>query len=215
MKSSRSNEFTNNIIVRENLIKALSILKDAIPKDIRETGIYHETEKIKNKDITYNEVINYIRHFKCQTEEEALEFINSYNIESSVDNYIKEIITNRRINKRDKAILILSHIERLVYETTNAEKEQGIKDNIKEDVEQNTKPSVKNYGKVIVLGITKIVFANTDSFKNPIDRRVPFRNDILHNGIVDYNDEEIEYLYELLLIFVSQLLFIKNRNHNE
>ena len=59
-----------------------------------------------------------------------------------------------------------------------------------------------------------IIFANTDAYTDEIDKRIPFRNNILHNGIVMYSDEDIDVAYELLLglieILITQTSHIKN-----
>ena len=36
-----------------------------------------------------------------------------------------------------------------------------------------------------------VVFANTDAYTKEIDKRIPFRNNILHNGIVEYGTDDI------------------------
>lgn len=54
-----------------------------------------------------------------------------------------------------------------------------------------------------------IVFANTDSYTEEIDRRIPFRNNILHNGIVQYSDEEVDIAYDLLVGLIEILMRTK------
>lgn len=50
-----------------------------------------------------------------------------------------------------------------------------------------------------------MVFANTDEFTK-IDKRLPFRNNILHRGIIDYSDEDVNIAYETLLIFIAHVI---------
>ena len=64
--------------------------------------------------------------------------------------------------------------------------------------------------KTVLLAITNVVFANTDDFTN-IDKRLPFRNNILHRGIVDYSDEEVHIAYETSLIFVAHIIEMSGR----
>lgn len=66
-----------------------------------------------------------------------------------------------------------------------------------------------------VMGITYVVFANTDAYTKEIDKRIPFRNNILHNGIVEYGTDDIHSAYELLVEFISMLVFIKKQLINE
>lgn len=65
------------------------------------------------------------------------------------------------------------------------------------------------------MGITYVVFANTDAYTKEIDKRIPFRNNILHNGIVEYGTDDIHSAYELLVEFISMLVFIKKQLINE
>ncbi len=46
-------------------------------------------------------------------------------------------------------------------------------------------------------------------------KEIPFRNNILHNGIVEYGTDDIHSAYELLVEFISMLVFIKKQLINE
>ena len=46
-------------------------------------------------------------------------------------------------------------------------------------------------------------------------KEFPFRNNILHNGIVEYGTDDIHSAYELLVEFISMLVFIKKQLINE
>ena len=63
-----------------------------------------------------------------------------------------------------------------------------------------------NIGRCYIWAITNIVFANTDAFSDEIDKRIPFRNHILHNGIYQYSDNEISQMYFVLLSFIKNIL---------
>ena len=116
------------------------------------------------------------------------------------------------MNIREKALVILIHFERLLYETSEVSK---TKDGIKEDMKKLTRGDLEvgsySFFAIIMFGIAKIVYANTRGFDEPIDKNIPFRHNILHNGIVNYSKDEIKNLYELLLIFVSELFLFKSR----
>lgn len=64
---------------------------------------------------------------------------------------------------------------------------------------------MESYKKVLITGIVFIVFSNTDSYTNPIDMRIPFRNNILHRGMIDYSDTDTKNVYELLVYFIAEL----------
>lgn len=103
---------------------------------------------------------------------------------------------------------IYGALESLIYDSLNISKLEN--STLKQDVrkvtiKENKGMSAEGLGKIYVLAVMYVVFANTDSFTEEIDRRIPFRNHILHNGIIMYSDEEIETVYELLLELILQI----------
>ena len=78
-------------------------------------------------------------------------------------------------------------------------------------IKENDGMSVESLGKIYILAVTYIVFANTDSYTEEIDRRMPFRNNILHNGILAYSDENINVAYELLIDLIGILIYLKEQ----
>ena len=52
---------------------------------------------------------------------------------------------------------------------------------------------------LLTFAIVQVVFADTSG--KIIDRRIPHRNDILHRGILEYSDEEIDMAYKNLLVY--------------
>jgi hypothetical protein len=109
-------------------------------------------------------------------------------------------------------------MEPLIYETLEVAK--GVQSKLKNDVEkvsvkENEGVSTESLGRIFVLAVTYIVFANTDSFSEEIDKRIPFRNNILHNGTIMYNDEDIDVAYKLLVDFIEMLICVKDRIHQE
>ena len=116
------------------------------------------------------------------------------------------------LSKREKIIIILAHIEPLIYDTLNYTKKSRtyIKKTVAElSLRQSSKLSTENLMKLFVLGITYIIFANTDAYTIEIDRRLPFRNHILHNGILSYANCEIEVVYDVLVDCLSMLVQAK------
>lgn len=132
--------------------------------------------------------------------------------------YIKSIISNPSISEREKLVILLSHIEPLIYNTLNYTKQpySKVKQIVKRmSIDENEGMSSESVGKLYVMGITYVVFANTDAYTKEIDKRIPFRNNILHNGIVEYGTDDIHSAYELLVEFISMLVFIKKQLINE
>lgn len=81
----------------------------------------------------------------------------------------------------------------------------------KVSVDDNGGMSAESLGKIYVLAVTYIIFANTDAYTDEIDKRIPFRNNILHNGIVMYSDEDIDVAYELLLGLIEILITVEEQ----
>ena len=118
------------------------------------------------------------------------------------------------MGKRGKLIILLAHIEPLIYKTLEISKTKNMKVKTavnKVSVDDNGGMSAESLGKIYVLAVTYIIFANTDSYTNEIDKRIPFRNNILHNGIVMYSDEDIDVAYELLLGFIEILITVEEQ----
>ena len=117
------------------------------------------------------------------------------------------------MERREKVTVLLAHMEPLIYETLEMSK--GSNGKLKQDVskvsiKENEGMSAESLGKIYVLAVMYIVFANTDSYTEEIDKRIPFRNNILHNGIVMYADEDIDVAYELLVDLIEILIRIKD-----
>ena len=129
--------------------------------------------------------------------------------------YIAKTILSTSMEKHEKLIILLAHIEPLIYETLEISKIKNmrLKPAVKKvSVEDNEGMSAESIGKIYVLAVTYIIFANTDAYTDEIDKRIPFRNNILHNGIVMYSDEDIDAAYDLLLGLIEILITeLKNR----
>lgn len=145
--------------------------------------------------------------------EEGIDVIPSNKLLSGMD---MSLFT---VEDREKVLVILlSHIEPLIYNTLNYTKQpySKVKQIVKRmSIDENEGMSSESVGKLYVMGITYVVFANTDAYTKEIDKRIPFRNNILHNGIVEYGTDDIHSAYELLVEFISMLVFIKKQLINE
>ena len=204
-------------VLKSEYANAIASMTDAvleflqsIPDDVKDTELFERIQKIPEINIRYEDVKWLLDEYWLDGDETS--------IVSSVDTtndelilYLKEIVYNKFIRKREKVVILLAHMETLIYRALKAVKDPkvSIKTKAKEiTIEENSIFSAENVGKVFVLGITKIVYANTNNFTVEIDKRIPFRNHILHNGIVTYSDEDIEQVYEMLIAFISVLIQI-------
>lgn len=198
----------NNFAKSEEFQRLVEIFSN-IPDDVQKTVLFQKCQSLKKKDLLYEEIEWLFDELEISTLEEArsdiLKYIDSGNI---LHNYIKNVMENSCYGNREKLIIILSHFERLTYSTLRREKKrnEGAKDMLKSELVKNNHGMDKeSFYKTVLLAITNVVFANTDSFTS-VDKRLPFRNNILHRGIVDYSDEEVDIAYKTLLIFVAHII---------
>jgi hypothetical protein len=86
------------------------------------------------------------------------------------------------MGKREKLIILLAHIEPLIYKTLEISKTKNMKLKPvvkKVSVEDNGSMSAESLGKIYVLAVMCIIYTNTDAYTNEIDKRIPFT--VKHN----------------------------------
>lgn len=141
----------------------------------------------------------------------SVETLKEKKDKSELDQYILKIIEVEGMSEREKIVILLAHFESLVYQTITYERKSW--DSVKNIISTNAKDSHEmeweSYVKVLLAGIVYIVFSNIDNYQNEIDRRIPFRNNILHRGAMSYSDSEIKEAYELLVYFISELALME------
>lgn len=185
-------------------------LLSGLPSDVKETKFYGMAEELySKKDIRYED-ITWVVDFYSADGLVLDDF--SWDDETSEDGkllkYIREIIDSKEIGNREKLVLLMAHFEPLVYNTLSMKKktEGPLKSKIHDGLVKNMDFGMKTPGFAIVFiaAIVYIVFARTERFSF-IDTRIPFRNNILHNGVVGYSDEDIEAAYDLLVKYICIL----------
>ena len=196
----------------EKTLVLFSELVRDIPDDVKETKLYVKIEQLKNNKITYDDVVWIVKQFDCCFfEMNVVEWLDKQYFDDECLYYINNVINSDLMSNREKLVIVLAHVETIIYDVLNIEKQKKyrIKNELQKDFDnRKTGMNFVDLGWVFVLAITYIVFANTDDY-DVIDKNVPFRNNILHNGVVGYTDEEIQMAYELLVIFVCMLVRIK------
>lgn len=202
-----------DVNLMDNILQKLWEFVENIPDDIKNTQFCHDIQELANINMRYENVKWLIDEFGIENYKDALNgFLASIDESNKLHVYLKEIILNTTLSKREKIIIILAHIEPLIYDTLNYTKKSRtyIKKTVAElSLRQSSKLSTENLMKLFVLGITYIIFANTDAYTIEIDRRLPFRNHILHNGILSYANREIEVVYDVLVDCLSMLVQAK------
>lgn len=193
--------------VQSDTFKQLVEFFSNIPDDIQETELYQYIITLEKAEITYNE-INWLQEtLGYQSFDASVNELRSKKEQSELDKYVLSVIESQVISPREKIIVLLAHFEALVYQVITYERKSW--DKVKRIVSQSAKEShemeMESYTKILLAGIVFVVFSDTDNYKNGIDKRIPFRNNILHRGVMIYSDEEIKQAYELLVYFIAEL----------
>lgn len=206
--TSRVTNALDNFARSEEFQRLVELFSN-IPDDVQKTVLFQECQSLAKKDLTYEEVERVFAELGFFSVEEARADIQKYiDKDNAIHNYIKNVMENDCLGDREKLVIILCHFERLIYTTLRLEKKrkEGAKDIFRRElIKNNHGMDNVNLYKTVLLAITNIVFANTDNFSY-VDKRLPFRNNILHKGLVDYTDEEVNIAYKTLLIFVAQII---------
>lgn len=195
-------------------LKTFAEFLQNIPDDIKDTIFFGKVQDLKNINLRYEDVVWIVEDFGLiYTEEKWQGMLKSEHNKSDLHQYIAKTILSTSMEKREKLTILLAHIEPLIYETLEiSKKNMRLKPAVKKvSVEDNEGMSAESLGKIYVLAVTYIIFANTDAYTDEIDKRIPFRNNILHNGIVMYSDEDIDIAYELLLGFIEILITVEEQ----
>ena len=179
----------------------------SIPDDIQDTELFQHISTLEKKEIIYEDVVWIQDISGYKTYDMSVEALKKKKDKSELDQYILRTIETEGIAEREKIVILLAHFESLVYQTITYERKSW--DRVKNIISINAKDSHEmeweSYVKILLAGIVYIVFSNTDNYQDEIDRRIPFRNNILHRGTMSYSDEEIKIAYEVLVYFVAEL----------
>lgn len=205
---SRVTDALNSFAKTEEFQRLVELF-NSIPDDVQKTAFFQKCQRLSKNDLMYEEVEWLFDDFDIANMEEANTVIQKHADRGNViHSYIIDIMENSYVKNREKLVIVLSHFERLIYAALGRQKErsEGAKKMFKRElIKNNHGMDSENLYRTILLAITNVVFADTDKFNN-IDKRLPFRNNILHRGIVDYSDTEVNTAYETLLIFVAHIM---------
>lgn len=206
-----------NVMASSEALLAFVEFLQNVPDDIKDTQFFGKVQALQKINLHYEDVVWLIEDFGLNYTEETWQKLSGCeNDKSDLHRYIAQIITSISMKNREKLVVLLAHMELLIYETLQLSKEENSKlkqDVRKVSVKENKGMSAESLGKIYVLAVMYIVFANTDSYTDEIDRKIPFRNNILHNGTVMYKDEDIDIAYELLVDLIEILIRVKEQMH--
>lgn len=210
-------QYIKNVIITEKVVKHPDRAEADRFFNFPYTQFFGKVQEIKNINLHYEDIVWLIEDFGLNYTEETWQgLLKGEQNKSDLHQYIAKTILSASMGKREKLIILLAHMESLIYETLDISKipNVSLKPAVKKvSVKDNEGMSVESLGKIYVLAVTYIVFANTDSYTDEIDKRIPFRNNILHNGIVMYSDEDIDVAYELLVDLIEILICVKEQLH--
>ena len=197
--------------VQSDVFKQLVDFFSNIPDDIQETELFQYIITLEKAEITYNEIEWLQETLGYQSYDASVNDLRSKKEKSELDKYVLSIIESEMISPREKIIVLLAHFEALVYQVMTYERKSW--DKVKRIASQNANDShemeMESYTKILLAGIVFMVFSDTDNYKIEIDKGIPFRNNILHRGVMVYSDEEIKEAYELLVYFIAELSLIE------
>ena len=197
--------------MESDAIKSIVNFFNSIPKDIQETELSHHVQQLKKPKITYAEIEWLQETIGYKSLKMSIKTLQEKENKSELDKYVLSIIEADNMSPREKTVVLLAHFEALVYQTIDFERKN--KEKVKNVISDRAKcvheMESGNYRKILLAGIVFIVFSNTDSYKNQIDKRIPFRNNILHRGTMAYSDDDINEAYEILVYFIAALTLLE------
>ncbi len=157
--------------------------------DIDASTRYEDTQWITSDNISY-------------VNAECPEFYiqECFDTSTVVSKYIQNIVMNNSICERESIVVILSVFESYLHSKTEFNHCEGIKKEFRRAVTNDGKYSGETFALAVTYAIVKIIYANTSG--NQFDKRLPHRNDILHNGTLSYSDDEIKTAYKTLLSYI-------------
>jgi len=208
-----------NVIASSKAMLAFVEFLQNIPDDIKDTQFFRKVQELNKKDLHYEDVVWIIEDFGLgYTEDSWKKLLEVADGKSDLYRYIAQIVLSTSMEKREKITVLLAHMESLIFDTLEVSKtpKARLKPVVqKVSIDENQGMSAESLGKIYVLAVTYIVFAATDYYTEEIDKRIPFRNNILHNGIVMYSDEEVDIAYELLVDLIEILMIAKEHMYAE
>ena len=104
-----------NAIPFEKLQKLADMLA-VIPSDIQETQLYADALRLSRLDLHYEDIDDWLDLFQMHSSRDAKKALAGLTFPTNaVEEYVKWIICNSRIPKREKTPVLLAHIEPLFY----------------------------------------------------------------------------------------------------
>ena len=199
----------------EKLVEIFS----SLPSNVKETEMYKKTKDLsqKNNYEIHLEDVEWIpKKFDLNSASVVIANLREQHYkDDTLEGYITRLILNESLQEKEKLVILLAHMEPLIYKAIGKVRKPygSIKEESKSYAKEHENGKMNSFYAVYILAITYTIFANTDNYRN-LDKRVPFRNYILHNGIVGYSDTDAKTAYEFLIECISVLLITGGDNLN-
>lgn len=135
------------------VMKAFIEFISNIPDDIKDTQFFAEVQKLQKINLHYEDVIWLVDDFGLNyTDEIWRKLSEDENDKSELCRYIAKIIVASSMEKREKLIVLLAHMEALIYEPLEMSKipNERLKPAVKKvSIKENVGMSAENLGKVL------------------------------------------------------------------
>jgi len=196
-----------------DVLQGLADILTSIPSDIQKTQLYADALGLKRKDLHYEDIAEWVESFHLYSAKDVKETLSGLIFpQDSIEEYVQRIICKSHIPKREKIPVLLAHIEPLFYLAIGKTKmpHKSIKVVARDTAAEQHDMNIESFNIVITLALANAVFSNTDDYSDPIDHTMPFRNNILHNGLMEYSNRDIQKVYDVLTSIIAVLIMIIN-----
>lgn len=192
----------STISIDDSQLEQIIELIQKLPNSITNSDLFLSAENI-NEKTTYEEILwitsDDITYVNTEKPERYIQ--SSFDVTTKIGEYINKIALDDSLGKREKIVILLSHFESYLHSKTSFDHGLSIKNKFRDAVIANNNYTADSIALAITYAIVRVVYSNTINYPQ-FDKRIPHRNDILHNGTIAYSDEEIETAYNSLLAFI-------------
>lgn len=117
-----------NVAASSEALRAFVEFLQNIPDDIKDTQFFGKVQELKNINLHYEDVVWIIEDFGLNyTEETWQRLLKSERNESDLHQYIAKTILSASMEKCEKLIILLAHMESLIYETLEISKKPNVR----------------------------------------------------------------------------------------
>lgn len=117
-----------NVVASSQALRVFAEFLQNIPDDIKDTRFFGKVQELKNINLCYEDVVWLVEDFGLNYSEENWQgMLKSEQNKSDLHQYIAKTILSASMGKREKLIILLAHIEPLIYKTLEISKTKNMK----------------------------------------------------------------------------------------